>query len=160
MVRVALTAYLTLAASLGPGLCWCTALQATSPICCHDKQPLVPEEKTHSHATCHGHSHHAAQNDEADHHGDGNKSPCPSEKPACPCDHHQAIPVALLASDGNFRTQSVELGPALERMVVLDLSHAAVIVSASDFSERFYHSLSTPYASGREILRALHILRC
>jgi len=45
-------------------------------------------------------------------------------------------------------------------MTVLDMHQAANILSAGAFSWRFDHSLSTPYASGREILRALHILRC
>lgn len=161
MARVVLTAYLTFAAALGPGLCWCTPLGAMSQPSCHNVSSPAQENKPHSHAGCHGHSHHSPpQNDEADHHGKGNQSPCPSKGPSCPCDHHRAIPVALLASDGSFRTMAIELGPNFDGMVVLDFNQAATIVSASDFSERFYHSLSTPYASGREILRALHVLRC
>ena len=161
MVRVALTAYLTLAASLGPGLCWCTPLWAMSQSC-HNVQSPAQEKKPHSHAGCHGHgysqhSHHEEANEPQ---SQSNQSPCPNEGPSCPCDHHRAIPVALLVSDGGFRTQAIELGPSFDSMPVLDFSQAAIIVSASDFSERFHHSLSTPYASGREILRALHILRC
>lgn len=154
MVRRVVTAYLILAALIGPGLCYCTPLRLLS--CSHRQHhPSPPKENKPnpqpSDCRCQ-HQHHVEPHAPAVPH-------CPEENaPACPCHHHAYIPVALIAS-----------GEGASLHLMLSHSEFAVGVAVVPFltddvlpADRWpsYESLSSPFQTAVEILRALQTMRC
>jgi hypothetical protein len=142
MLRLAVTAYLTFVAFIGPGLCCCTAMRFADGMQC--RQGRQHEHK--GHACCH----HEPVND-------GQRPLENDQQPHCPINDHRLTPVALVPGDGHladlFKTGQFVAFAA--PMAVLDVGRS------SDGT-----SLSAPAPGddgalfGRDILRALHMLRC
>lgn len=144
MLRLAVTAYLTFVAFIGPGLCCCTAMRLADGMQC--RQERQHEHK--SHACCHP----------KPVSGDGQRPSHNDRPPHCPCNDHRATPVALVASDGLLadliKTGQV-VGFMMPSMAVLDVDLSidgtpTFAPAPGDDGTLF----------GRDILRALHMLRC
>lgn len=145
MLRFLVTAHLILTALVGPGLCCCTLIGATATCggrrdegqkknrsCCHHRHSHAPDQS----------SHHSAP-----------------ETPGCPCQNHQAIPVALLRCNDIVASQ---VDPGHFPSPLSFLPEATVIVLPLTVKPlALPHEWGSRLApSGREILRALHELRC
>ena len=150
MVRIGLSLYLMLAAAAGPCLCCCTTERLAALF-------AFPTKQT-SHVGCCG-QHHAAkrsQNHRAPEQRPSDQDP-PSRSP-CPCQE-----------DGS--RQVVAVDPELGRQVqsrssfqgqVEPLFALPILLSLSSDGDRQVPGKgeTLPFLTGRDILCALHILRC
>jgi len=143
MLRIAVTAYLTFVAFIGPGLCCCTAIRLADGT--HCRQSRQHEHKSRS--CCHS----KPVSD------DGQRPSQNDQRPHCPCNDHRSTPIALVASEvlvANVFT----LGQAVGFMVPIAVLDGGLPIVAG--------SLFAPVPGddgvlfGRDILRAFQILRC
>lgn len=144
MLRLAVTAYLTFVAFVGPGLCCCTAVRLADEMQC--RQGGQAERR--SQACC--------RRSSSD---DDGQRPSQNERPPhCPCDEHRTISGALLADAG----QTVQPNKWENAFGFLPLWVAAC--DAVDSVDGTRLSVPAPGDDGalfgRDILRALHLLRC
>ncbi len=176
MFRALLIAYLTIATAVGPSLCCCSTTSAVSCIrgwfglspvtcaggaaCC--SQPKTPAAHKHGHTTCHGHST-SPQGEECQHanasadqkSGDQPEKQTPQKR--CPCQQDENERSALPSSVAAGKT--LQFTGDIERATInwiLDLP----IDESTTAENCALHSFRTDRLGGREILRALHILRC
>ena len=149
---MAVAIYLMLVALAGPGLCCCTTMRLWAK-CSHQRQPGHAENQAEpaSHRGC------------CHHHSTGKSSPQPQpphDSPACPCKEHRSIPVALLATDLDFANQ-FKPSQAFQGLMEMATSvPTAAMLSANGTAQLPGEGLSSPYLTPRDMLRALHILRC
>ncbi len=182
MLRVTLVSYLLLATAVGPSLCCCATTSAIScvqswfglqPIACvggaacsrshSESGASQSHQHTSHHGSCHGHagpSQHdvesqAANSSVTEKPDDptGNHTP---RKP-CPCkqdgDERTALPSSVVAGKSVLPTDG------LERLAI-NWSLGVCVVEQATGVNPAVHRFRTDRLSGREILRALHILRC
>jgi hypothetical protein len=155
MLRLVITAYLIVVALVGPGLCCCTLAELLqSKVRCHWDASTQAELTKHRHHCCHHHSHAPAKGQPPDDRD--------QESPRCPCGNRRDIAVALLPSDLPMR--SVD-GQSLG--AVCDYAGIGVLLLATIGLDGVPSSPATSpgavtgfFGGGREILRALHVLRC
>jgi hypothetical protein len=145
VLRLSITAYLTLVSLLGPGLCCCTAVRlVTSAPCRHGAH----RQQANRDCCHHRHSHGHGRPDEP-------SQPC-GEQPGCPCNDHHKIPVALAPGDGNLaglEKLAPSVGPLPALPTTAGLSAGACPIASVEPGGNVARS-------GRDILRALHVLRC
>ena len=171
MFRVALTAYLSFTAALGPLLCCCSLGQLVpithSSNCCRKAESLAAKTISHHH---HGHSHHS--HDHHDNNGVANTGSTSASKPELPVDHsnnplprdpcpcqHQSQMAALTS----FQNSGLQISmDGLSSIEYLAISYSLRLSHALSFKLEISFLSNGPPASlfGREMLRAYHILRC
>lgn len=175
MLRAVLISYLAIATAVGPSLCCCASTAAVSnirgwfglePIHCANCSRFDAKVCTHRHTQdqaahhCAGHRH-AVPGSEP-----GSKSTEPActqheDKPtgehSCPCRQEGNRPPALPAS---IVVGKAPLSPdVLPHVGGLCLAKLSLDVPTIE-KEQLLHEFRSQRQSGREILRALHILRC
>lgn len=158
MIRVAVHAYLMIAAFVGPGLCLCTSVRWARANCGDDRtEASRPRATCGSHHSGHGcHSHRTKESTE----DEKQSNPCsPPDDPACPCNDHSTIPVTRLPVEVDGARQLAEMFDLVWRGdSVADLEFVAIatISPVAGLSQGLVFGL---YENGAEILRAHHILR-
>lgn len=153
MVRIAVTGYLVVAAAMGPGLCSCTTVRLLAD-CSHVRRSASEaqngESETHQHCAC-------DQNSSG--HIPKRPSSTPEREPSCPCQDHQAIPVAFLATDitvsALYSSLAIEL--SFESAFLVTASAVALLATEERLRD---DRLRSATRTAREILRAFQILRC
>ena len=146
MLRLALTAYLSVMTLLAPCLCCCTVSAALAS--------LAPEEESTGASRHHGCSCGHAKPDTA---------AIPSEKPELPCDdhpcsakQHSVMPVVLSSESDDVTL--LHLANAEYQSQALMIHSATPMVFIVPVA--LDGNCSFPRLSGRGILRAVQILRC
>lgn len=150
MLHFAVTAYLAFVAFVGPGMCCCSCLQLAAELTATPVACLGGGHSLAHHCGCHRHRDGAAED---------SQQKCPSsESPRCPCDGHRAIPVALQAPDVDLAKQcrTGAIDEVVPAAFCFDL--AGEIRFANSPSVAGEHPGSR--LTGRDILRALCMLRC
>lgn len=180
MLRAAIVGYLLVALAVGPSLCCCAATSTVSCVrgwfglspmtcpggaaCSHSHESSNGANKSHKLPhSCHGESQCTMHDVDArpsiaqcEEHGDkpGNQStpaPCPCKKDRS--DTTTAVPAFVAAGKSSLTTD------VLKRIGHNWLQHLSVDEQTTAERHADHHFRSHP-RSGREILRALHILRC
>ena len=149
MARIGLALYLVLSTAVGPSLC-CWLPGDLFALCTAITQP----SSAHRHCCGHhaaNHCHRAVKTTQAP------DMPTPAPQRDCPCKEDQPQPVVFELSDNL---------PALEAARSLMVSHWTIVgvpvlggVLLTQ-GEAPRESIFCPFRNSRDILRALHILRC
>lgn len=144
MFRIGLSVYLMLATLTGPWLCCCRLPRFSARfVVLLQNDKAKPAE---SHCCCC--QHHVPVKD--------SEPPNPPKAPTCPCQSNRPA-LVVLESDGarqlhrNSNSQAVDL---------LDCDSLSAVVMAPVGLMLTSSPLSAPVLTGRDILSALHILRC
>ena len=153
MLRSGLCLYLTLVTAAGPCLCCCRTLDRFSPrttpatkpeqtpqpenagCCCHQKQPPLPAETPAK---------------------DCPVPPRSPNGPSCPCQEHNAQPVALTSSVA----ETDQMLPAVHGLLSLPDGLHTLLTAGCPVLQALAGQCSSPFLTGPDMLRALHILRC
>ena len=184
MLRAAVLGYLMLASAIGPSLCCCAVTSTVSGVrgllglgpvtcaggiaCSHSQPKPVASHDKHAchHGACPGHS------KPCKHKGDSKTSQSqatladsaearpaePTRQTPCPCkrdgNERPALPTSVLAAKSVLSTNVFALAAS-------DWLHDSCSLDELMSADRpAVHRFRPHLLSGREILRALHILRC
>jgi hypothetical protein len=186
MFRLIVVSYLVIASAVGPSLCCCATTSTIScvrswfglgPIACaggtacSHSQSESGVSQSHKHATHHGSCHEhskPAPNEVANDVDSQALNSSAAEKPdnragkeaprkPCPCkedgNERPALAPSVVAG------KSVQPTGGIERLAI-DWSLGVCVDQQTTGENRAVHGFRTHQLSGREILRALHILRC
>lgn len=144
MTRIGLALYLVLSSAVGPSLC-----------CCLPGELLALYTSSACHRCCDYHttspSHRPAKPTEAP----GTPSPAPQND--CPCKESQPQPVVLTPVEWDPAAQYTRSLMVSQWATVGDSLLAAVPLTQGQAPRE---SISCPFRDSRDMLRALHILRC
>lgn len=152
MARVGLTLYLMVAAAAGPWLCCCTVghLFALCP---------APQQKPSAGHRCCGH--HEA--------GRGHPNTTPSATPgrpspaphgSCPCKENQPAPLVSTVPAPSSGAEQERILLPRHSVEAGRLLLPAICLASHTQGQSLWGSMTCPFRDSRDILRALHILRC
>jgi hypothetical protein len=148
MARFGLMLYLTLATAAGPWFCCCTGVKLLALFA--EMGRMVGAEQKKLSCCC------------GDHKGNCSHPPSESAPPSQPCTCPATNPQPATTEDSDdasfvqpsrFHSPSESAGNSAPLPLDIDLAEGALLRACKE-------PLASPFADGRDILCALHILRC
>lgn len=166
MIRIALTAYLSLMAALGPALCCCNLRYllagADTFSCCgkmHAKAVPGADHQGHAAHNHHGHSHQHGDHPHH-HHAQGSSPAAPANSTSLPQNHDgKDCPCGgqdeLIAIGTDAKPLVLQNQATLLFAVALPIQLQVSVVEATSIPQ-----VRPSLLAGRELLRAYQIMRC
>lgn len=154
MGRVILSSVLAAATLLGPMLCCCTLTPLLNAVVGNSLVSTGELAKAHRHSCCGHHTNVESNPDRAP-----AQKPCDHKHPAkCPCkEHPDAGQITSVPSPTVISQFLIEANSSLFTLAPFS-TQTSVTATVTMLPCRF-EAGSFPYATGRDILRALHILQ-
>lgn len=180
MLRAVLVGYLTIASVIGPSLCCCAASSAGSMVrgwfgldavschghsCCSISRPHAGSDRHENahHASCHGKAGHSHRHDHrmaassAERKANPRTDKLPRPRP-CPCKQHgndrsSVLPTSIVAVHSLLLLQA-------ESNSLVSWHVDALVLEPIVASQIGFDDHPSSLQNGRDILRALHVLRC
>jgi hypothetical protein len=149
MARTGLALYLVLSTAVGPSLCCCLPDDLFS-LCTAPKEPSSAHRHCCGHDAAH-HRHRAANTTQAP------DMPTPAAQRDCPCKEDQPQPVAFELS-GNLSPLEAARCLMVSHWTIVGVPVLGDVLLTQGKAPR--ESISCPFCNSRDILSALHILRC
>lgn len=155
MFRIGLTTYLMLVTLAGPSWCCCSATRLFA-LLAHPPQGERPQPAHSRHSCCHSQSH-PTEGHSQGLPGNGHQKSEGPACPCCPCSQHCSDPVISLPAD----PESAGYGLTFRLNTCQDLVETVAALPTVDGATQASRECPpSPFLSARDILRALHILRC
>lgn len=153
MMRLGLAVYLMLTTAVGPWFCCCAASRILK--LCTTSEPGRPA----GHSCCGAHAPSPGHRSTGQEQGPAPSSPSPLG--SCPCKEGRSQPVVFATSE---RSSAVELVRLLTALPSAEkgglLLPASFVLSGYATAQTATECLAFPFHDCRDILTALHVLRC
>jgi hypothetical protein len=151
MIRVAISAYLMLAAVAGPAQCCCVAARHADAVPADSPTTGRPDSAA-APSCCHARPANATKPAKHEHKGG------PQDRPTCPCQDHAGLLISALPQHGLTADEFQRIAAVAPIAFVADSMHGSLLPGVSHPETAGAASLL--FFDASDMLRLHHLLRC